>query len=98
MLVGDIGGGTTDCSLIQMGPSWRCKAGRTQSLIAHTGQREGGNDLDIHLAFKALMTPFGFGSEIQSGLYMPITQFWNPIAINDGSAQAKFFTVKIWPI
>lgn len=92
MLVVDIGGGTTDCSLIQMGPSWRGKADRTQSLIAHTGQRVGGNDLDIHLAFKALMTPFGFGSQTQSGLDMPITQFWNPIAINDVSAQAKFFS------
>ncbi|EIO5087749.1 molecular chaperone [Vibrio cholerae] len=92
VLVVDIGGGTTDCSLIQMGPSWRGKADRTQSLIAHTGQRVGGNDLDIHLAFKALMTPFGFGSQTQSGLDMPITQFWNPIAINDVSAQAKFFS------
>lgn len=91
VLVVDIGGGTTDCSLIQMGPSWRGKADRTQSLIAHTGQRVGGNDLDIHLAFKQLMTPFGFGSQTQSGLEMPITQFWNPIAINDVSAQAKFF-------
>ncbi|HAS2663417.1 TPA: molecular chaperone, partial [Vibrio cholerae] len=92
VLVVDIGGGTTDCSLIQMGPSWRGKADRTQSLIAHTGQRVGGNDLDIHLAFKALMTPFGFGTQTQSGLDMPITQFWNPIAINDVSAQAKFFS------
>ncbi len=88
VLVVDIGGGTTDCSLIQM----RGKADRTQSLIAHTGQRVGGNDLDIHLAFKARMTPFGFGTQTQSGLDMPITQFWNPIAINDVSAQAKFFS------
>ncbi|WP_277206191.1 molecular chaperone [Vibrio misgurnus] len=91
VLVVDIGGGTTDCSLLRMGPSWRGKADRSQSLIAHTGQRVGGNDLDIHLAFKQLMTPFGFGSQTQSGLDMPITQFWNPIAINDVSAQSKFF-------
>lgn len=92
VLVVDIGGGTTDCSLIQMGPSWRGKADRTQSLIAHSGQRVGGNDLDIHLTFKQLMTPFGFGSQTQNGLEMPITQFWNPIAINDVSAQSKFFS------
>ncbi len=92
VLVVDIGGGTTDCSLIKMGPSWKGKADRTESLIAHTGQRVGGNDLDIHLTFKQLMGPFGFGSKTMSGLEMPITQFWNPIAINDVSAQAKFFT------
>ncbi len=91
VLVVDIGGGTTDCSLIKMGPSWKGKADRTESLIAHTGQRVGGNDLDIHLTFKQLMTPFGYGSKTLSGLEMPITQFWNPIAINDVSAQAKFF-------
>ncbi|MDG2840340.1 molecular chaperone, partial [Vibrio parahaemolyticus] len=51
ILVVDIGGGTTDCSLIQMGPSWRGKADRTASLLAHSGQRVGGNDLDIALAF-----------------------------------------------
>lgn len=92
VLVVDIGGGTTDCSLIQMGPSWRGIADRSSSLIAHSGQRVGGNDLDIYLAFKQLMAPFGLGSQTQSGLDMPITQFWNPIAINDVSAQAKFFT------
>ncbi len=91
VLVVDIGGGTTDCSLIKMGPSWKGKSDRTASLIAHTGQRVGGNDLDIHLTFKQLMSPFGFGSQTLSGLEMPITQFWNPIAINDVSAQAKFF-------
>ncbi len=91
VLVVDIGGGTTDCSLIKMGPSWAGKADRTDSLIAHTGQRIGGNDLDIHMTFKQLMHPFGFGSRTLSGLEMPLTQFWNPIAINDVSAQAKFF-------
>jgi len=92
VLVVDIGGGTTDCSLLKMGPSWKGKADRTSSLIAHTGQRVGGNDLDIHLTFKQLMGAFGFGSKTLSGLEMPITQFWNPIAINDVSAQAKFFS------
>ncbi|EAR55419.1 putative heat shock protein 70 family protein [Photobacterium sp. SKA34] len=52
VLVVDIGGGTTDCSLIEMGPKWINALDRTQSLLAHSGQRVGGNDLDIHLAFK----------------------------------------------
>ncbi|MCC4820089.1 molecular chaperone, partial [Vibrio lentus] len=46
VLVVDIGGGTTDCSLLEMGPTWSGKADRTQSLLAHSGQRVGGNDLD----------------------------------------------------
>ncbi|MET2900046.1 molecular chaperone [Vibrio rotiferianus] len=92
VLVVDIGGGTTDCSLIQMGPSWRGKADRTASLLSHSGQRIGGNDLDIALAFKKLMFPFGMESKMESGIVMPTTQFWNPIAINNVEAQNDFYS------
>ncbi|MDX7985872.1 molecular chaperone [Xenorhabdus sp. 12] len=92
VLIVDIGGGTTDCSLINMGPSWQGKSDRSDSLLAHTGQRIGGNDLDINLTFKQLMHPFGLGSKVTSGIEMPLTQFWNPIAINDVQAQKEFYS------
>ncbi|WP_407333328.1 molecular chaperone [Enterovibrio sp. 27052020O] len=91
VLVVDIGGGTTDCSLIQMGPSWRDKEDRHASLLGHSGCRVGGNDLDIHLAFDQLMPLFGKGSTLQRGMDMPVTQFWNPIAINNVVAQSDFY-------
>ncbi|OXX70081.1 molecular chaperone [Vibrio sp. V19_P1S1T109] len=91
VLVVDIGGGTTDCSLLKMGPSWRGRDDRTASLLAHSGQRVGGNDLDIYIAFKQLMSSFGLGSKAISGIDMPITQFWNPIAINNVEAQRDFY-------
>ncbi|CDL79939.1 molecular chaperone [Xenorhabdus cabanillasii] len=92
VLVVDIGGGTTDCSLIQMGPDWSGKSERNDSLLAHTGQRVGGNDLDINLTFKQLMHPFGLGSKFASGIEMPLIQYWNPIAINDIQAQKEFYS------
>ncbi|MBN4864040.1 MULTISPECIES: molecular chaperone [Providencia] len=92
ILVVDIGGGTTDCSLIQMGPSYRGSEDRTQSLLAHSGQRVGGNDLDIYLALKQLMPLFGMESQSSSGLKMPFLQFWNPIAINNVEAQKEFYS------
>ncbi|CAK9885370.1 MAG: Chaperone protein DnaK [Candidatus Erwinia impunctatus] len=52
VMVVDIGGGTTDCSLLLMGPQWRKQRNRQASLLAHHGCRVGGNDLDIMLAFK----------------------------------------------
>ncbi|EMF4710628.1 molecular chaperone [Providencia stuartii] len=91
ILVVDIGGGTTDCSLINMGPSYQGKTDRTASLLAHTGQRIGGNDLDIYLALKQLMDSFGMNSQTVSGIKMPISQFWNPIAINNVEAQKEFY-------
>lgn len=92
VLVIDIGGGTTDCSMIHMGPSFRGKLDRTQSLLAHTGQRIGGNDLDIALAYHRFMHPFGMRSQFLSGLEMPLTQFKNPIAINNLAAQNDFYS------
>ena len=38
------------------------------------------------------MTEFGLGSLMNSGLEMPITQFWNPVAINDVPAQTDFYS------
>lgn len=92
VLVVDIGGGTTDCSIIEMGPDWRGKADRQASLLAHSGLRVGGNDLDIHLAFRQLMPMLGFGSKTHKGIDMPISQFWNPIAINNIVAQTEFYS------
>lgn len=92
VLVVDIGGGTTDCSIIEMGPQWRNKADRQASLLAHSGLRVGGNDLDIHLAFRQLMPMLGLGSKTQKGIDMPISQFWNPIAINNIAAQTDFYS------
>ena len=91
VLVVDIGGGTTDCSMIEMGPGWQGKADRQGSLLAHSGLRVGGNDLDIHLAFRELMPLLGLGSKTRKGIDMPVSQFWNPIAINNVIAQTEFY-------
>ncbi|UXI00043.1 molecular chaperone [Photobacterium sp. TY1-4] len=92
VLVVDIGGGTTDCSMIQMGPDWCGKIDRQASLLGHTGLRVGGNDLDIHLAFRQLMPLLGLGSQNQKGIDLPVSQFWNPIAINNIAAQTDFYS------
>ncbi len=84
MLVVDIGGGTTDCSLLLMGPQWRSRLDREASLLGHSGCRIGGNDLDIALAFKNLMPLLGMGGETEKaspcrfcrgGMRLPSTTF-----------------------
>ncbi|OAT39377.1 molecular chaperone [Proteus myxofaciens] len=92
VLVVDIGGGTTDCSIIQMGPSYQGKTDRSSALLAHSGQRVGGNDLDIYLAFKQLMPLFGMTGLTTSGIKLPLKQFWDPIAINNVEAQKEFYS------
>lgn len=92
VLVVDIGGGTTDCSVLLMGPQWREKLDREQSLLGHSGCRVGGNDLDIALAFKSLMPLLGMGGETEKGIALPILPWWNAVAINDVPAQTDFYS------
>ena len=92
VLVVDIGGGTTDCSVLLMGPQWREKLVREQSLLGHSGCRVGGNDLDIALAFKSLMPLLGMGGETEKGIALPILPWWNAVAINDVPAQTDFYS------
>ncbi|GAA0493455.1 MULTISPECIES: molecular chaperone [Tatumella] len=94
VLVVDIGGGTTDCSLLLMGPEWRNKADRTASLLGHSGCRVGGNDLDIMLAFKTLMPLLGQGGNSRTGTGLPTLPWWNAVAINDVNAQSQFYSTE----
>ncbi|WP_343462925.1 molecular chaperone [Pantoea sp.] len=91
VLVVDIGGGTTDCSMLLMGPQWRQQSDRRASLLGHSGCRVGGNDLDIMLAFKTLMPLLGLGGQTQKGTALPALPWWNAVAINDVPAQSDFY-------
>lgn len=91
VLVVDIGGGTTDCSMLLMGPQWHDKADRNDSLLGHSGCRVGGNDLDIMLAFKTLMPLLGLGGATVKGTALPALPWWNAIAINNVPAQNDFY-------
>lgn len=75
-----------------MGPQWREKADRQQSLLGHSGCRVGGNDLDIALAFKCLMPLLGMGGDTEKGIALPILPWWNAVAINDVPAQTDFYS------
>lgn len=91
VLVVDIGGGTTDCSMLLMGPKWHDKSDRNDSLLGHSGCRVGGNDLDIMLAFKELMPLLGLGGATERGIALPALPWWNAVAINDVPAQSDFY-------
>jgi hypothetical chaperone protein len=92
VLVVDIGGGTTDCSLLLMGPQWHHHADRQHSLLGHSGCRVGGNDLDIITAFKQLMPHLGLGSATEKGIAIPALPYWNAVATNDVAAQTEFYS------
>jgi hypothetical chaperone protein len=91
ILVVDIGGGTTDCSFVKVGPSYREKKDRGDDVIGHAGERMGGNDYDQLLALRSFMPYFGLGSHLKNGLPLPNHVFVDAIAINDVNAQQRFY-------
>ncbi|TYL43603.1 molecular chaperone [Dickeya sp. ws52] len=92
VLVVDIGGGTTDCSMLLMGPDWRNRRERAESLLGHSGCRVGGNDLDIMLAFREFCPLLGMNGNTEKGTALPILPWWNAVAVNDVPAQAEFYS------
>ncbi|WP_299263562.1 molecular chaperone [uncultured Psychrosphaera sp.] len=94
VLVVDIGGGTTDCSMLLMGPQFIDKLDRSAELLSHSGKRIGGNDFDIQLALKGIMPNLGITSNLLTGKPMPVNSYHEAVAINDVNAQTEFYSEK----
>ena len=90
VLVVDVGGGTTDCSMVRMGPSFRDKTARINDVLGNSGSRVGGNDFDIQLAGNSFMPLFGLHSHFKGGGIIPNQVFWNAVRTNNVAEQATF--------
>ncbi|ANN70498.1 Hsp70 family protein [Bordetella bronchialis] len=77
VLVVDIGGGTSDFSLIRLGPARAGQADRKQDILAHGGVHIGGGDFDRHLNLAAFMPLLGLGSKLRNGKDVPSTPYSN---------------------
>src|SRR5260221_1887582 len=75
-LIADIGGGTSDFSIVRLGPERHGKADRVADILANDGVRIGGTDFDRQLSLGAVMPLFGFGSAMKrAGLDVPSSYF-----------------------
>ncbi|WP_018183069.1 Hsp70 family protein [Kaistia granuli] len=71
-LIADIGGGTSDFSVVRLGPERRHKADRLDDILANDGIRIGGTDFDHYLSIGTAMPLLGFGSGMKrAGLPVP---------------------------
>ena len=94
VLVVDIGGGTSDCSMILMSPDFTDKENRNDHLLAHTGVRVAGNDFDIQLALQGIMPSLGLNGLLKTGKPMPTSSFYQALAINNINEQTAFYSAK----
>ncbi|QFR34260.1 Hsp70 family protein [Ancylobacter sp. TS-1] len=84
-LIADIGGGTSDFSIVRLGPARRARPDRSADILANDGVRIGGTDFDRHLSLGALMPLLGFrspmkrpGRDVPSGYFHELST-WSSI-------------------
>ncbi|MBY4946820.1 Hsp70 family protein [Cupriavidus respiraculi] len=71
VLVADIGGGTSDFSLVRLSPERAAKTDRREDILANGGVHIGGTDFDKYLSLASAMPYLGLGSSLKNGKAMP---------------------------
>ncbi len=75
-LIADIGGGTSDFSIVRLSPQRHGSANCASDILANDGVRIGGTDFDRQLSLGVVMPLFGFGSAMKrAGLEVPSRYF-----------------------
>ena len=77
VLIVDIGGGTSDFSLVRLSPQRREVADRQGDILATGGVHIGGTDFDKQLSIQGVMPLFGYGSRMKSDAFMPTSYHLN---------------------
>ena len=71
-LIADIGGGTSDFSIVRLGPARRRANDRSGDILANDGVRVGGTDFDRLLSLRSAMPHLGYQSPMKKrGLLAP---------------------------
>lgn len=75
VLVVDIGGGTSDFSVIRLSPDARSRQDRSGDILANAGVHIGGTDFDKRLSLDAVMPHLGYGTKLRNNLDMPRSEY-----------------------
>jgi len=79
VLIVDIGGGTSDFTVVRLGPERIAQASRTHDVLATTGVHIGGTDFDHRLNLERVMPLLGYrhigpeGREVPSGVFFDLS-------------------------
>jgi hypothetical chaperone protein len=80
VLIADIGGGTSDFSLVRLGPDRAGRAGkgdRRDDILATGGVHIGGTDFDKYLSLSSVMPLLGYGSRMTNNSDIPSSYYFN---------------------
>nr|WP_315393467.1 Hsp70 family protein [uncultured Duganella sp.] len=93
VLIADIGGGTSDFSLVRLSPARAKKSERRDDILANGGVHIGGTDFDKYLSLSSVMPLLGYGSRLRNNSEVPSSYFFN-LATWHTINQA--YTKKMW--
>jgi hypothetical chaperone protein len=111
VLVADIGGGTSDFSLVRVGPERRGRADRRDDILANHGVHIAGTDFDRHVELAAILPLLGYRThvpakpgqalgdrprEIPSGVYFDLATWHLINTVYNPSRVAELRRMKAW--
>lgn len=77
VLIADIGGGTSDFSLVRLSPQQAGKSDRRNDILATGGVHIGGTDFDKYLSLSSVMPMLGLGSRLLNKSEVPSSYYFN---------------------
>ncbi len=77
VLIADIGGGTSDFSIVRLSPERAQLADRRDDLIANAGVHIGGTDFDKYLSLASFMPQLGYRSRLKNNAEVPSSYYFN---------------------
>lgn len=75
VLVVDIGGGTSDFSVIRLSPDALKHNDRSGDILANAGVHIGGTDFDKRFSLETVMPELGLGTKLRNNLDMPRSEY-----------------------
>ncbi|WP_211461535.1 Hsp70 family protein [Collimonas silvisoli] len=77
VLIVDIGGGTSDFSLVRLSPQRAADSERRDDILATGGVHIGGTDFDKYLSLSSVMPMLGLGSRLVNNSEVPSSYYFN---------------------
>jgi hypothetical chaperone protein len=76
-LIADIGGGTSDFSLVRLSPERSKHTDRHNDILGNGGVHIGGTDFDKYLSLTQIMPLLGLGGKLANGTEVPSGHYFN---------------------
>ena len=77
VLIADIGGGTSDFSLVRLSPQRASKLERKDDILGNGGVHLGGTDFDKYLSLTHVMPLLGLGGRLGTQIEVPSSYYFN---------------------